>query len=411
MIGTYSHNSLDSFASCPRRFKFSYIERTEVPERVTADLYLGNAVHRSLGRLYEMASNGVVWPLNDMLAFYGSEWDKPDRAAIEVQKDFMTVDDYIRSGEKMLRNYYERYQPFDSVKVLGVELDLFGRIPETPYRLRGRIDRLSKRPDGVTEIVDYKTGGTLPHGGRDPQFLDQMGLYHLLVRENYPDLGEIELVQYYLKMDELVRYRMSEEDVDLLLESVKGIIREAIRAEKLDEFPAREGGICNYCQYVKLCPAKRHRLILEHEAGAVAESEQKSALTAETLAAQFIELDGRKKEIEAELTALRDSIIGTARELHLSKLSAPAGTVSVTLATEEKLPTKAGDPEAFIELSSLIRQWQIDEAMTIDLRALEEIYRKQRLSAEQQEAIRKYFVKKESTRVTVRRTKQENSEE
>jgi RecB family exonuclease len=154
MLGTYSHNSLDSFANCPRRFKFTYIDRTEVPDRVTADLYLGNAVHRALGRLYELASNSVAWSLDDMLAFYRSEWEKPDRAAIEVQKEFMAVDDYIRSGEKMLRNYYERFQPFEAVKVLGVELDLFGSLPGTPYRLRGRIDRLSKRPDGVIEIVD-----------------------------------------------------------------------------------------------------------------------------------------------------------------------------------------------------------------------------------------------------------------
>jgi RecB family exonuclease len=411
MLGTYSHNSLDTFENCPRRFKFSYVERVEVPERVSADLYLGNAVHRTLARLYDMASHGVLWKFDDMVTFYRAEWDKPERDQITVPKDFMTVDDYIRNGAEMLDTFYRKHQPFAQVKVLGIERDLHGSLPGTPYRLKGRIDRLSKRTDGVIEIVDYKTGGNLPRGGRDPQFMDQMGLYHVLVRENYPDFGEIELIQYYLKLDEVVRYRMSDEDVDLVIEKIKGIIREATRAEKLDEFPPKEGHVCTYCDYVKLCPAKRHRLILDNEAGTVDADEKRSSQTAAELAAQYIELDGRKKDLDAELTALKESIIKAARELHLTKLASPAGTVSVTLSTEEKFPTKSNDLQSFIELSSLVRQWQLDEALTVDMRALEELYENQRLAAEQIEALRPYVVVKESSRVTVRRPSKKNPDE
>lgn len=411
MIGTYSHNSLGTFDNCPRRFKFAYIERTEVPERVTADLYLGNAVHRTLAELYDRSSNGVLWEPEAMMAFYRAEWDKPEKAQITVPKEFLTVDDYIRNGEEMLAAYYARYQPFTSAKVLGIELDLYAPLSGTSYKIRGRIDRLSKRPDGTVEIIDYKTGSNLPRGGRDPQFFDQMGLYHLLVRENYPDFGEIELVQYYLKLDEVVRYRMAEEDVELILEKIRGTIREAIQAEKLDEFPAKEGRLCDYCDFVKLCPAKRHRLILTNEAGSVPDEEKKSSETAAELAAQYIELDARKKELDAELTALKESIIATARELQLSKLTAPGGTISVSLSTEEKFPTKSNDLQSYVELSSLVRQWELDEALTLDLHALEAMYEKQQLSPEQQEALRRFVVVKESSRITVRRARKEMPED
>ena len=411
MIGTYSHNSLSTFETCPRRFKFAYIDRTEVPERVTADLYLGNAVHRTLADLYDRVSNGVLWEPEAMMAFYRAEWDKPEKNQIIVPKEFMTVDDYIRNGEEMLAAHYTRYQPFSAVKVLGIELDLYAPLPGTSYRIRGRIDRLSKRPDGVVEIIDYKTGSNLPRGGRDPQFFDQMGLYHVLVRENYPDFGQIELVQYYLKLDEVVRYRMSDDDVELLLEQIRGTIREATQAEKLDVFPAKEGRVCDYCDFVKLCPAKRHRLILENEAGSVTEAEKKSSESAAELAAKYIELDARKKELDGELAALRESVVQMARELRLSKFSAPSGSVGVSLFTEEKFPSKTADPQSFLELSSLVRQWQLDEALTLDIRALEDTYKRQRLSPEQQELLRKYIVAKESSRVTVRRARGDKEED
>jgi RecB family exonuclease len=411
MLSSYSHNSLHTFEECPRRFKFTYIEKIEVPERVTADLYLGNAVHRALARLYEMVQNGVTVSLDDLLTYYRAEWEKPERNQIVVTKEFMTVDDYIKSGDDMIRTYYERHKPFADARVIGIELDLHAALPNSPYKIRGRVDRLTRRSDGVVEIVDYKTGSVFPRGGRDPKFLDQMGLYYLLVTENYPDLGPIELIQYYLKLSETVRLQLTEDDRELVVERIRGIVKAALAAERLDNFPAIEGHTCDYCQYIKLCPAKRHRLILQNEAGELDQKEKSASETAADLAARYVDVDARKKELEGELEALREDLIKAAQELHLSKFKAPDATVSVTLSNDEKLPTKSTDMEAYLEISSLIRRWGIDEVLTVDIHALEKMYATEQLSPEQIAKIKEFIMAKQSSRVSVRRNRKQAEED
>ncbi len=405
MPSSYSHNSLKTFEQCPRRFKFHYVEKADMPSRVSADTYLGNAVHQALHRLYERIGDGVLWPLNDFLAFYDAEWEKPERREIEVLREYMTVDDYIRNGRTMLQTYYQRYQPFQDGTLLGVEHDLHMTIPNTEYRVKGRVDRIWKRRDGVIEICDYKTGSSLPRGGRDPRFWFQMGLYQLLVRENFPHLKDIELVQYYLKLDEAVPYRMSEEELDVLIEQVKSVIGLTHQAERIDSFPTQEGNWCDYCDFVTLCPAKRHQFILDAEAGKTDGKEKSTAESASQLAERFLKVDKQKKEIEAEHEALKQDLVQMARDLQSENLKATSGSVSVKLTREEKFPTKTKDIESYAAVSELVRRFQLDTCLTVDLHALTDLYRKERLSADQREQFEKYVQVVEGARVTPRHKK------
>jgi len=51
VLSTYSHSGLKTFRNCPRKFKFQYIEKPQIPKRIGAEAYLGNAVHRVLQTL------------------------------------------------------------------------------------------------------------------------------------------------------------------------------------------------------------------------------------------------------------------------------------------------------------------------------------------------------------------------
>jgi RecB family exonuclease len=405
MPSSYSHNSLKTFEQCPRRFKFHYVEKADMPSRVSADTYLGNAVHQALHRLYERVGDGVLWPLNDFLAFYDAEWEKPERREIEVPKEYMTVDNYIRNGRTMLQTYYQRYQPFQDGTLLGVEHDLSLAVPNSNFRIKGRIDRLWKRRDGVIEICDYKTGSNLPRGGKDPRFWFQMGLYHWLVKENFPQFSNIELVQYYLKLDETVPYRMNEDELDLLAERARNLILETIQAERIDAFPTKEGYWCDYCDYVTLCPAKRHQLILDAEAGKTDGAEKSTAESASQLAERFLKVDKQKKEIEAEHEALKQDLVQMARDLQSENLKATSGSVSVKLTREEKFPTKTKDIESYAAVSELVRRFQLDTCLTVDLHALTDLYRKERLPADQHDQFEKYVQVVEGARVTPRHKK------
>ena len=402
MISTYSHNSLTTFRDCPRQFKFRYIERVEVPRRLTADTYLGSVVHRILADLYKTAADGVVIPLADVLNTYHAEWDKPEKAQVECPNPRLTVDDYIASGHKMLEVFHARFQPFNQGTLLGVEMRFYFTLPGSTYRMMGIVDKLWKRTDGVIEIVDYKTGRRLPQGGTDPAFARQMGLYQLAVREKYPQFEEIEQVQHFLKLDEVVSYRMRPDELDELAEQFRNEILDIHTAARLDNFPTIEGGHCTYCDFFTYCPAKRHKLAMETEEDA--EIDEKAAFaTAAEKAEQLIELDVELKRLKAEHDTLKKELTQLAAQLGLDKFSAVSGDVTVKTTPGEKFITKTLDAAKHAELTHLARTWGLEDYFTLDTRALmKQVYQKQRLTEEQQVQLKEFIVDDTITRVTAK---------
>lgn len=398
----YSHSAVQSFEQCPRRYKFEKIDKPEVPDVVSADMYMGNAVHRVLRHVYLTAANGRVPTLDSLLAMYAEEWDKPARETIQVPLEQATVEDYINAGRQMLRRYYERYTPFDDGILIGCEMRMTCTLPGTDIRFAGNIDRLWKRPDGVIEIVDYKTGQHFPQGGHDPRFFRQMGLYQLMVQQAYPQFETIELCQYFLRQEEVQRYRAEPLELEELAVSLKNQAIAIQTAVRLDSFPAKEGRHCDFCPYFRLCPAKRHKLILEAEAGSVKAAERTTAESARALADQFLTLHAQLKKLEAEQEALKGDLVQAAKDLEVAIISGTAGAVSVRIVTEEKLPTKSHDEEAFLALVDLARQHGLDDCFELNTRALEALVRKEQLPPDILARFRDYIVKREASRVSAK---------
>lgn len=403
MLKKYSHSAIDSYRTCPRQFKFKYIEKPNIVKRVTADIYLGNAVHRALQQLYAAGRLGRVLTMDQMLAIYDAEWDKPEKKQITVVKDNVTVDDYINTGRKMLTTYYERNHPFDQGTTLATEGRLTAELPGSSFRLTAIIDRLWRRPDGIVEICDYKTGDYLPQGGRDRKFFYQMGIYQLAVQQAWPEFDNVELVQYFLKMDQTISYRMSEEDLDVLAAELKNTIAETIHAERHDSFPTIEGGHCRNCDYHDLCPAKRHRLMLDEEAGAKDGVERTTAQSAAKLAEKYLEVYQRLKELQGEADALKADLARVATELGVNKLSAASGDVSVKIARSEKFVTKTRDLEGWAEFGMVVRRLGLDDYLVPDANAIyKDIYRKMVLSPEDQAKLAAFLIEKDEVTVRVK---------
>jgi CRISPR/Cas system-associated exonuclease Cas4 (RecB family) len=346
-----------------------------------------------------MVQDGKIPTLAYLIDFYNKAWEVPEREQIHVDRDYMTMDDYIANGRSMIEKYYAKYTPFDSAKTIGIERKLDGFLPGSSYRLRGIIDRLSRRADGTIEVSDYKTSKDLPRGGHDPLFYRQMGLYQLLVQENFPDFTKIELVQYFLKLDETIVYRMSDDELDQLKEELRVGIALVKRAEQHDDFPAKEGSHCDFCEYQQICPAKRHRLILANEAGEVTGTEKSTAETAKALVGKYLDLYGRLKQLEAEQKALKEDLTTTAKDLNLQRLMGDAGNVTVTIKQVEKFPTKSDDPDGYAELSQLVREFELDVCLKIDDTALRDLVAKRQLPEEKLEALKKYIRVEESVAV------------
>ncbi len=400
MLSRFSHSSLDMFRTCPRQFKFQRIEKAEVPRRTSADIYLGAAIHRQLQNIHEQAAIGRPYSLDDAIRAYEADWEKPDREFIVVIQEHLTVDDYIENGRKMLRAYYQRYQPFDQGTLLGAEMNINFDLPGTSFRFQAKIDRLWKRPDGVVEICDYKTGRFPPQGINSPDFRRQMGLYQIAVQTNFPNFETIELAQYFLKFDEVLRRRLRSDELDEIIEQFKVDVLATDHAERLDDYPTQESPLCNYCSYFHLCPAKRHRLILESETGA--DSGEKATMQAAAeLADKYLDVDSRIKELKLEHDALREDLVKIAGELGVDRITGSQADLSVKTKTEEKLVTRTADPNKAGDLAWLIRQWGFEDYFALNEYAfMKEVYYKGKLTDDQLAKLKDFIIAKPSSRIT-----------
>lgn len=411
MLTTFSHSSLGSFRRCPKQFEFRYIDKLKVPKVITPDTYLGTTIHRILRKLYKLGADEVLVPLDDAVAEYHAEWDKIDLAHLMVHSDHYTVDDYIRIGEKMLRQHYEKYQPFNLGKLLGTELYLSFELPNTPFKVRGYIDKLWRREDGTVEICDYKTGMTIARP-QDEGFRWQMGIYELAVRATWPQYETIDVAQHFLRQDEIIRHRTMPDELDMLTEEIRNVIMEIHQANRTKNFPAQESPLCRYCDFQEYCPAKRHeRMLAEQPEDDSADGTSEPKRLAR-LADRYLELYVQSNTAKAEMDALKEELRQVVRDGGPTKMVGSRGHVVVKLGAVEKFITKTGDRDRFAELSALARQMGFDDYFDLNARALfKQLCATKRLSDEQRKALAPFVCKEEESRITARPRQQTDTED
>ncbi|MEA3297122.1 MAG: PD-(D/E)XK nuclease family protein, partial [candidate division Zixibacteria bacterium] len=322
-----------------------------------------------------------------------------------------TIDDYIRLGERMLARHYDKYTPFDQGTLLGTEVWTTFDLPGTLFKFRGKIDKLWKREDGVVEICDYKTGVKLPNP-HDPEFRTQMGIYQMGVENLYPYYDNIEVVQFSLRHDEMIRYRIHPDEMEQLAEDIRLAVVTILEAERSDNFPPKETNLCDYCDYIDLCPAKRHRRILHKAESEETDSSLNSAEKIKAIADNYLAKHKEHKAISDELNALKKKVKEIAREHDLTTLSGDTGDVNVKLENTEKFITKSSDSRKFADLTNLARKLKLDDYFTLDAENLmKEIVIKRRLPDEQLEQFRQFIVEGEASRVSVKLRKNVDDDE
>ena len=355
-------------------------------------MFLGSAIHRALEKLYKFKVNGRIQPEDEFLADYLKDWEGPDRDRIKVTKEHMGIDDFINIGSKMLKKYYEMYRPFDEGEIIGLEKNAsFPLDSANRFMMRAKLDKMVQRPDGVVEIVDYKTQSRLP----TQQDLDnslQMGLYQHAVNFLWPQFDKIELKQIYLRQGIAMSTVMSRDKLDELKQDSINLILEIEQAGRDDDFPVKESALCDYCQYFELCPAKRHRRALDDEASDVIDP-----LTGKELAEKYLNLNEEKKKIESELKALKEDIVGYCDKTDMIRLDSDSGYIKITSTEKDGFPSKTEDNKAFVMLSQLARAGGLDECFKLDQNVLfKELYSRAKLDEELTAKLSKFVRKKRS---------------
>lgn len=331
-MSTFSHSRIDTFETCPKKYEFAYL--LKLPRAATGiEAFMGSRVHEALEWLYMEVRACRLPSADDVVDRYQALWDETWDDAVRVVRAERTPSDYRAIGEKALRDYHRRHQPFDQGTTVGLEMRVTLALDDD-HDLIGYIDRLVKVEDGVWEIHDYKTSGSLP----TQQHMDadrQLALYELAVREMYPDARDVTLVWHYLAFDHEVRSKRTTQQ----LETLRGDLLDTVRMiEAQTAFSARTSRICDWCDYRAVCPAWRH--LYETQRLPSEEREHESGVA---LVDQYLEVSSEIAWLKSRQEELRDAIAVFAADQELERVFGTDSSVKVYRYPNIALPD-AQDP-------------------------------------------------------------------
>jgi putative RecB family exonuclease len=396
-MALYSHSRLGVYETCPRQYKFQYLDRLEVPYQEEAiQMFLGSRVHEALEALHQELLRGRLLSLDELLSTFRHHWERqwPKRVRFPNADD--TPETYQAAGERHLTDYYRRYHPFDRERTVAVERRLdFPLDAEGCVRVQGVVDRLSVTPDGVWEIRDYKTGAYLP----TQQQLDrdrQLALYQLGVQHAWPEARRVQLVWHYLAHDLELRSERTAEQLEAVRRDVLGLVHR-IGVER--DFPTVVGKHCDWCAYKPVCPAWRH--VVET---AAMPPERFRADAGVQLVDHYAELKAEARRVAAELEATQQELVAFAEQEGLERVRGTAHAVTVKQATLTKFPGTGTLARAELE-GVLKEQGKWAEVSELSLRAVVSGMEAGRWPASLREAVRQFATWVKTVRVRLAKSR------
>jgi RecB family exonuclease len=246
-------SKLGAFADCPRRYRYSYVDRPTPPKGPPwAHNSLGASVHTALKNWYAL-------PLDrrhrDALpTLLKSTWVREGYRDVEQERLV------YRQALAWLDTYVAGLDPDD--EPLGVERVVATKTAVLAFN--GRADRIDGRrgPDGPEAvIVDYKTGrsGLDADDARGSQAL---ALYAYAAERVFRrPCRRVEL--HHLPTGTTAVHEHTEDSLARQLRRAEDTARDIIAAEKAvaagsdpdAEFPTNPGSLCSWCDFRKVCPA------------------------------------------------------------------------------------------------------------------------------------------------------------
>jgi len=251
MEAYFSHSRLSTFAKCRKAFEFAYIK--ELPEAFqTIEKHLGTAVHETLEWTYKERIRGPLPALVELEECYRKIWCGLNIGSARIVKKNTCANGYFQEGWNLIKTHYARVVSVDLSETLHLEhefeIDLDDRT-----RYRGIIDRISRQPDGLLRLTDYKTGRISDDPFKDQQLLS----YTLFVFGQFPvnavEIGCESLRSGFTHLKLVARTDTNPIRTDLL--GRIGTVRSAV------EFPATPSSLCPWCGYIDACPEGTSSLV------------------------------------------------------------------------------------------------------------------------------------------------------
>jgi DNA helicase-2/ATP-dependent DNA helicase PcrA len=255
-----SHSALETYLKCPMKYKFSY--RWRLPGLPTPPMIFGQIMHRSVSEFFRARQRQPGLPLDELQHIYQQQW----RERGWPFGDDYQQQEYRASGWQQLQVFHQQVQ---QQPVTVLELEKAFRWPWEDVLLTGRIDQINRLQGRAVEIVEYKAGEPRPQKKVEKSL--QLALY-ALATQHHLGLHPQRLTLYNFTVNEGVTFSPDENNGKRILETVRDVAAR-VRA---DDFPARPGYHCRYCDYQRICPALEQSFTLAATLAAEEQEEEKA---------------------------------------------------------------------------------------------------------------------------------------
>lgn len=246
-------SKLGAYADCPRRYRYSYVDRPAPPKGPPwAHNSLGASVHTALRNWYALPAErrrpeALAGLLKGTWVREGYRDDEQERSA-------------YRRALNWLESYVASLDPAD--EPLGVERVV--AVKTAVLALNGRADRIDSRPgpDGPElVIVDYKTGRT-GLDADDARGSQALALYAYAAERVFRrPCRRVEL--HHLPTGTVAGHDHTVESLARQVSRAEETARDIMVAERAvadggdpdEAFPTTPGPRCGWCDYRRSCPA------------------------------------------------------------------------------------------------------------------------------------------------------------
>lgn len=169
----YSYSKLSMYRQCPRRYFYRWVEKTKpivIPQSV--ELFLGLRLHEAMRFLYQHHADGLMPTLDEVVAAFNARWDEVWSDAIDLGAKGHTAASIKAVGERAVRDYFARRQPFEDERTVGLEqpvslwLDAAGLVDQwvdaeaerktAVAALRAVEARIAAIKDGLTLVAEQE---------------------------------------------------------------------------------------------------------------------------------------------------------------------------------------------------------------------------------------------------------------
>jgi len=356
MNKTYSPSRINTFDNCKLQYKYKYINGLK-SDLKTIESFRGSTVHEALEEFYKLIKGGHIESLEWILDEYKEIWEKNYTDSIKIIKKELTPDDYFIKGRQALVDYYNKYKPFDQAKVVDTEHFLSFNVESngTKCSFCGILDRLDwNDKEAIFEIHDYKvTNSLMTQDKADNDW--QLGLYHIALKEKWPDVEKIKLIWHSLLFNKEITSFRTKNQIKKLQENVVNKVKEI---ESCNDFCPNKSGLCDWCDFQNICPLWKHPK--EMEELDINEYEEDSGVK---LVAEYKKLEEAKNEFKEEIHAIEEkqekikqAVLEFAEKENISLIDGSDAQLKITVKEELKAPVRSENQKKWEDLRDFLKK-------------------------------------------------------